>query len=329
MSDVVELPEQAGATGGSTAVTGAGVQSVDRALGILEVLARTGESGVTELALELGVHKSTAFRLVATLEAHRLVEQTSDRGRYRLGMGILRLAGATTARLDLVQEARPISRQLAADTGAPVDFRGITVGEVVRIGVDYLPDKAKIDIPVEIRYFPDRMHSRARERTAELSGEAFRVAVDRFVARGFRAQLRTGNLVTGQLYVALDFFPGTRRVKLDFSQSPVEIPTVPGSLEDLQQTITLIAKKLDRLPLEEIGANLNRTVQDVNRLVKRFDTEVTPEARDALAEGRQTLADASRALSSIERSAAPDGRLAQELEERGYELYKDAPVPVS
>jgi DNA-binding IclR family transcriptional regulator len=106
----------------SSAVTGAGVQSVDRALGILEVLARTGESGVTEIALELGVHKSTAFRLVATLEAHRLVEQTSDRGRYRLGMGILRLAGATTARLDLVQEARPISRQLAADTGETVNL---------------------------------------------------------------------------------------------------------------------------------------------------------------------------------------------------------------
>ena len=106
----------------SSAVTGAGVQSVDRALGILEVLARTGEAGVTEIAAELGVHKSTAFRLVATLEAHRLVEQTSDRGRYRLGMGILRLAGATTARLDLVQEARPIARQLAVDTGETVNI---------------------------------------------------------------------------------------------------------------------------------------------------------------------------------------------------------------
>lgn len=101
---------------------GAGVQSVDRALSILEVLARTGEAGVTEISAELGVHKSTAFRLMATLESHRLVEQTGDRGRYRLGVGILRLAGATTARLDLVQEARPISRQLAAATGETVNI---------------------------------------------------------------------------------------------------------------------------------------------------------------------------------------------------------------
>jgi DNA-binding IclR family transcriptional regulator len=98
-----------------------GVQSVDRALTILEVLSRVAEAGVTEIARELGVHKSTAFRLVTTLEAHRLVEQTSERGRYRLGLGLLRLAGATSARLDLVQEARPVCRRLAADTGETVN----------------------------------------------------------------------------------------------------------------------------------------------------------------------------------------------------------------
>lgn len=101
---------------------GAGVQSVDRALTILERLARHGEAGVTEIAAELGVHKSTAFRLIATLEAHRLVEQTEDRGKYRLGVGLLRLAGATTARLDLVQEARPVCRQLASETGETVNI---------------------------------------------------------------------------------------------------------------------------------------------------------------------------------------------------------------
>ncbi|MGZ5400183.1 MAG: IclR family transcriptional regulator [Nocardioides sp.] len=99
-----------------------GVQSVDRALTILEVLARVGEAGVTEIATRLDVHKSTAFRLIATLEQHRLVEQSSARGKYRLGVGVLRLAGATTARLDLVQEARPVCRQLASDTGETVNI---------------------------------------------------------------------------------------------------------------------------------------------------------------------------------------------------------------
>ena len=100
----------------------ASVQSVDRALTILGILARLGEAGVTEIAAELGVHKSTAFRLVATLESHGMVEQNEDRGKYRLGVGVLRLAGATTARLDVVQEARPICRKLAGDSGETVNI---------------------------------------------------------------------------------------------------------------------------------------------------------------------------------------------------------------
>ncbi len=100
---------------------GAAVQSVDRALTILKLLARDGELGVSELAASLGVHRSTAFRLVATLESHDLVEQNSDRGRYRLGVGVLRLAGATSARLDLVRESRAVTPALARAVGETVN----------------------------------------------------------------------------------------------------------------------------------------------------------------------------------------------------------------
>jgi DNA-binding IclR family transcriptional regulator len=106
----------------ATAETASGVQSVDRALRILEILARSGECGVTEIAAALEVHKSTAFRLVATLEQHGLVEQVEGRGKYRLGVGLLRLAGATSARLDVVQEARPLCKQLASATGETINL---------------------------------------------------------------------------------------------------------------------------------------------------------------------------------------------------------------
>lgn len=89
-----------------------GVQSVDRAVDVLHLL-EVGDLGVGAIASELGVHKSTAFRLVATLEAHELVEPTGDGGRFRLGNGILRLAAATAVRLDLVQESRPVTARLA------------------------------------------------------------------------------------------------------------------------------------------------------------------------------------------------------------------------
>src|SRR3954451_20292422 len=105
----------------NSAESGGGVQSVDRALTILGILARLGQAGVTEIAVELGVHKSTAFRLVTTLESHEFVEQTEDRGKYRLGLGLVRLAGASSARLDVVQEARPVCRRLASESGETVN----------------------------------------------------------------------------------------------------------------------------------------------------------------------------------------------------------------
>jgi DNA-binding IclR family transcriptional regulator len=99
-----------------------GVQSVDRAISVLEILARTGGAGVSEVAAHIGVHKSTAFRLLAALEDRGLVEQNHDRGRYQLGFGILRLASAIPARLDLVQQARPVLDELAATLGETVNL---------------------------------------------------------------------------------------------------------------------------------------------------------------------------------------------------------------
>ena len=101
---------------------GAAVQSVDRAITVLEILARRGETGVTEIAVELGVHKSTAFRLVSVLESRGLVEQHADRGKYRLGLGLVRLAGATTARLDLTQQGRPVCEALARQVGETINI---------------------------------------------------------------------------------------------------------------------------------------------------------------------------------------------------------------
>jgi DNA-binding IclR family transcriptional regulator len=98
------------------------VQSVDRAAAILEILARDGEAGVTEVARELGVHKSTASRLLAALDRRELVTQDTARGKFRLGAGIVRLAGAASRRLDVVQEGRPVCRALAQEVGETVNL---------------------------------------------------------------------------------------------------------------------------------------------------------------------------------------------------------------
>ncbi|WP_225881938.1 IclR family transcriptional regulator [Streptomyces aureocirculatus] len=110
-----EKPREAKAPAGS-------VQSVDRAVSVLEILARHGEAGVTEIAEELGVHKSTAFRLLGVLENRGLVGQAKDRGKYFLGAGVLRLAGAAAVRMDISQEGGPVCRELADELGETVNI---------------------------------------------------------------------------------------------------------------------------------------------------------------------------------------------------------------
>ena len=109
------------------------VQSVDRALTVLEILAKRGVAGVTEIAAELGVHKSTASRLVSVLESRGFVEQLSDRGKYRLGYGIARLGSALTRHRDLAHEGRVACEALAADTGETVNLAILDRGRVINI----------------------------------------------------------------------------------------------------------------------------------------------------------------------------------------------------
>ncbi len=109
------------------------VQSVDRALSVLEILAKRGVAGVTEIAGELGVHKSTASRLVAVLESRGFVEQLADRGKYRLGFGIVRLAGALTVQRDLAHESRAACEALAADVGETVNVAILDGDRVINI----------------------------------------------------------------------------------------------------------------------------------------------------------------------------------------------------
>ncbi|HET6503197.1 MAG TPA: IclR family transcriptional regulator, partial [Amycolatopsis sp.] len=85
------------------------------------------------IAAELKVHKSTAFRLVTTLERHNLVEQRGERGRYRLGVGVLTLAGAVTTRLDLVQRGRPAVEWLAERTGETVNITVLSDGAALYV----------------------------------------------------------------------------------------------------------------------------------------------------------------------------------------------------
>jgi len=100
---------------------GTGLQSVDRALHVLELLAGWGSGGVSELANEIGVHKSTAFRLLGALEAREMVQQDTERGKYRLGFGLVRLARSVNVQLELTEQARPLTDELARTVGESIN----------------------------------------------------------------------------------------------------------------------------------------------------------------------------------------------------------------
>lgn len=117
----------------SGAASGGTVQSVDRAIRVLEILAEHGQAGAGEIARELGVHPSTASRLVGALVAHDLVEQPDRRGKYRLGIGLLRLAGATAGQLDLTTQAQPICDALAAELDVTTNVAIATGGVAINV----------------------------------------------------------------------------------------------------------------------------------------------------------------------------------------------------
>jgi len=216
--------------------------------------------------------------------------------------------------------------------GAPVDFRGVTIGEVVRVGVSINPTTLVFHMPVEVKIFPRRLlpyQFVGGVLQPASSEDVRRQRMKLFVERGLRAQLRTGNLLTGQLYVALDFFPNAPKTTVDLAKKPPEIPTIPGTFEELQVTLTGIVKKLDKLQIEEIGgdarkvlASLDETLKGVDVLLKRVDADVVPDLRRALESAGATLKSADATLKNTDTVLSSDSPLQSDLRQTLVELNR-------
>lgn len=181
--------------------------------------------------------------------------------------------------------------------GAPVDFRGIVLGQVTNIGVEYDPQTKNFNMPVTMDLYPDRLRRRSRGQPVPESGtDASQKMLLALVNHGLRGQLRTGNLLTGQLYVAIDLFPKAPKATVDITRDPIELPTIPNSLDELQLQIADIAKKLDQVPFDQIGNNLNAALKNADHLFSQLDKEVLPQTRDTLAAAKQTFSSAEATL---------------------------------
>lgn len=205
--------------------------------------------------------------------------------------------------------------------GAPVLLFGLPAGEVVDVGLSVDMITGSMRPRVVITFFPERLVERVTPAgqqaalKALVEGDAHtRLAfVKREVEeRGLRAQLRSGNLITGQLFVAVDRFPNAPRAKVDWSKDPLDLPVVASTVPDLEAKLTSILAKLDRLPLDAIGKELESTVTSASKLMASVDATLVPELKNTVDSANQllgavdhqlgvTLDEARRVLASADR----------------------------
>ncbi|HYB42152.1 MAG TPA: MlaD family protein, partial [Candidatus Methylomirabilis sp.] len=187
--------------------------------------------------------------------------------------------------------------------GAPVTLLGLPAGEVTDVGLDLDEKTLNIRGRVEIVTYPQRLVARLGRsqstigQTIQASAKQRQALLQHLVEqRSLRAQLRSGNLLTGQLFVALDYFPDSPKAKIDWNRDPTELPSVPSTLPNVEAKLSNIIAKLDNLPYDRIGsdvttvlAGLNDTLKGASAALGRIDTDVTPELRTAIVELRSVM----------------------------------------
>jgi len=183
--------------------------------------------------------------------------------------------------------------------GAPVDFRGIQIGRVVDIVLEFDWEKMLFRIPVLIELEPDRIDWIGKQTMDRQQGMEF------LVEKGLRAQLKQGSLLTGQLYVALDMYSDAPPAKIVWSEPYPELPTIPTPMEEITRNVSKIVEKFEKIPLQEIGndlrdtmAHLNKTTEQLQKLVQNLDASVVPAANATLEQTQKTLIKVDRLLNA-------------------------------
>jgi paraquat-inducible protein B len=189
-------------------------------------------------------------------------------------------------------------RGLAVD--APVEFLGVKFGRVVSVNLDYDEKTQTFPVIVGAVVYPQRL-GQAHDKLAKLSGgdgdSEMPKIMSGLVAHGLRAQARNGNLLTGQLYIALDFDPKAKKVDFNPNARPFEIPTTPGDFDHIQEQVASIVDKIEKIPFDSIGKNLDGSLHELNGTLKQVNTELLPEAKRTLQGVNKTVGTANDALS--------------------------------
>jgi paraquat-inducible protein B len=183
--------------------------------------------------------------------------------------------------------------------GAPVELQGIKIGEVIEITLEFDWEKLAFRIPVIIETEIGRVQFVGTQTMDRLRG------MEALVGKGLRAQLRPGSLLTGQLFVSLNIHPDAPPAKINWDGRYPELPTIPTAMEEISSGVTRIVQRLDTIPLEQIGkdlqqamANLSKTTANLQTLVQKLDANVAPAATTTLEQAQTTLIKVDRLLNA-------------------------------
>ena len=210
--------------------------------------------------------------------------------------------------------------------GAPVEIKGIKIGEVVSIELQYDQGLVNFRIPVLVMIEPERLNAVITEEGQRLTGnkmEAEIIETDEkedllhtklLIRKGFRGQLKTGNLLTGQLYIDFDFYPDAAPAELLEQDGMLVFPTIPVPFKRIVQRIDNILEQVEQLPFAQIGKDVDVVVKDVNVAVKNLNAllkelssisvnvnrETLPRINVSMDELQKTLQGADAAMKGVE-----------------------------
>jgi paraquat-inducible protein B len=191
--------------------------------------------------------------------------------------------------------------------GAPVELHGIAVGEVKSVDVEYDRDAGDLRFPVTVDIYPQRIRGRkargAQPPAGNDPGISSRKLVDSLVAHGLRAELKTGNLLTGQKYVDMDMHANAPEEKVWWNEQPWVFPTVSNGLDEFQDSMGSIARKLNKVPFDQISyrllstmTSLEQTLKSTDQLMRHVDGSIAPQVEATLAEAQAAMKNAKDLL---------------------------------
>jgi paraquat-inducible protein B len=192
--------------------------------------------------------------------------------------------------------------------GAPVELHGIAVGEVRSVDLEYDSQAGALRFPVIVDLYPQRIRGRKSAAPAPSAAKkgpesTSRALFDSLVAHGMRAELKVGNLLTGQQYVDLDMHSDAPAEKVWWNEQPCIFPTVSNGLDEIQDSIATIARKLSKVPFDQISyrllstmTTLEQTLKSTDQLMRHVDGSLAPQVEATLAEAREAMKNAKNLM---------------------------------